>query len=51
MKEHVPKTILVIDDEPSVSGALEMILREAGYEVLIADKIAQAMSILSSRSI
>lgn len=50
MKEQIPKTILVIDDEPSVTGALEIILREAGYEVLVADRIAQAMSILSNRS-
>ena len=50
MKEQVPKTILVIDDEPSVTGALGIILREAGYEVLIADRVAKAMSILSSRS-
>ena len=50
MKEQVPKTILVVDDEPSVTGALEIILREAGYKVVIADRVARAMSILSSRS-
>jgi DNA-binding response OmpR family regulator len=40
VKAQIPKTILVIDDEPSVTGALSVILREAGYEVLIADRVA-----------
>jgi DNA-binding NtrC family response regulator len=29
-------TILVIDDEPSVADALEIILRDCGYEVSVA---------------
>ncbi len=45
-----PKRILVVDDESSVTGALAVILGEAGYDVMIADRIAQAMSILSSHS-
>lgn len=40
----------MIDDEPSVTGALELILCQAGYEVLIAHSIAKATSILSSSS-
>jgi two-component system, NtrC family, response regulator HydG len=41
-----PKKILVVDDEPSVTGSLEMILSEAGYEVLIAPTFAESTRIL-----
>ena len=37
-----PKKILVVDDEPSVTGALELILNEAGYEVLVAHTFADS---------
>jgi DNA-binding NtrC family response regulator len=40
----------VVDDEPSVTGAHEFILGEAGYDVAIADTTAQAVSLLSKRS-
>jgi len=42
-----PKKILVVDDEPSVTGSLEMILTEAGYEVLIAPTFAESTTILN----
>jgi DNA-binding response OmpR family regulator len=42
VKAQAPKRILVVDDEPSVTGALAVILGEAGYDVVIADTIAQA---------
>jgi DNA-binding NtrC family response regulator len=42
-----PKKILVVDDEPSVTGSLEMILSEAGYDVLIAPTLSEATRILS----
>jgi DNA-binding NtrC family response regulator len=42
-----PKRILVVDDEPSVTGSLEMILTEAGYEVLIAPTFAESATILN----
>ena len=42
-----PKKILVVDDEPSVTGSLEMILSEAGYEVLIAQTFAESTRLLS----
>ena len=48
MKAKAPKRILVVDDEASVTGALAVILGDAGYDVPIAGTIAQAMSILSS---
>lgn len=50
VKAHLPNKVLVTDDETSVTGALAVILREAGYEVLIANSVVQARSILSSRS-
>ena len=42
-----PKKILVVDDEPSVTGSLEMILSEAGYEVFIASTFKDSTKILS----
>ena len=41
-----PKKILVVDDEPSVTGSLEMILSEAGFNVLIAASFAASTEIL-----
>ena len=46
MIAHPPKTILVVDDEPSVTGSLELILSEAGYEVLTAHGFASATNLL-----
>lgn len=43
-------TILVVDDDKSVTGALAAILTEAGYETLTTNSLVQAKSILSSRS-
>ena len=41
------KKILVVDDESSITGSLEMILSEAGYEVLTANSFAGSVAILS----
>jgi DNA-binding NtrC family response regulator len=46
-----PKKILVVDDEPSVTGSLEMILSAAGYEVLTANSFAGSVAILSRNSV
>lgn len=46
MIAHPPKKILVVDDEPSVTGSLEIILSEAGYEVLVAQTFADSTKIL-----
>jgi len=43
---HPRKKILVVDDEPSVTGSLEIILNEAGYEVLAAHSFAESTRIL-----
>ena len=46
MITHPPKKILVVDDEPSVTGSLELILSEAGYEALTAHSFADAVNLL-----
>jgi two-component system response regulator HydG len=40
---------LVVDDERSIAGALEIILRESGYEVLTANSVFEATKILRDR--
>jgi DNA-binding NtrC family response regulator len=37
-----PKKIMVVDDEPSVTGSLSLILGEAGYEVLTSHSFADS---------
>lgn len=44
------KRILVVDDEVSVTGALEIIFGEQGYTVETAGTIASAIRLLSKRS-
>lgn len=46
MIAHPRKKILVVDDEPSVTGSLELILSEAGYEVLTAHTVSDAIAVL-----
>ena len=46
-----PNKILVVDDEPSVTGSLELILSEAGYEVLIAQTFSESTKILSETEV
>ena len=40
------RKILVVDDEPSVTGSLELILSEGGFEVLTANSFASSTAIL-----
>ncbi|HLL73523.1 MAG TPA: sigma-54 dependent transcriptional regulator [Pyrinomonadaceae bacterium] len=42
--------ILVIDDESSITGALEMILGEQGYEVQTAASMSEARRLLNGRA-
>lgn len=51
MSAKLPVKILVIDDEISITGSLELILGSAGYEVLIAHSFAGAMSLVGGRSV
>ena len=46
----MPNTILIVDDDRSVTGALSAILTEAGYETSTTNSLVQAKAILSSRS-
>ena len=39
----------MVDDERSIAGALEIILRESGYEVLTANSVFEATKILRDR--
>lgn len=49
MPTDSPYKLLVVDDEVSVTGALELVLKSAGYEVLTAQSIAEATSLMSGR--
>jgi two-component system, NtrC family, response regulator HydG len=46
MSAHVRKQILVVDDEPSITGSLDLILTDAGFGVLTARSFAQSIKIL-----
>lgn len=50
MKRDKQNRILVVDDETSVTGALNIILGESGYEVAIAHTVAQATRFLSAQT-
>ncbi|HXG93634.1 MAG TPA: sigma-54 dependent transcriptional regulator [Blastocatellia bacterium] len=41
--------VLVVDDESSVTGALEIILGDGGYDVKTANTVATALELLGSR--
>src|ERR1043165_1128857 len=51
MIAHPPKKILVVDDEPSVTGSMELILSEAGYEVRTSQTFGEATKILSETQV
>lgn len=46
MIARTPKKILIVDDEPSVTGSLSLILTDAGFEVLTAQSFAESLAIL-----
>jgi DNA-binding NtrC family response regulator len=39
-----PKRVLVVDDEKSITGALELVLGDEGYEVKTAGSVAEAVA-------
>ncbi len=51
MTARVAKTILVVDDEPSVTDSLALILGSAGFEVLTAASFAESASILQQHQV
>ena len=46
----MPASILVIDDEASITNALELVLGDQGYEVRAAGTAAQAEDLLATRT-
>src|SRR5215469_11863140 len=44
-----PKTILVVDDEPTVIGFCQTILKLGGYDALLAHSGEEALNLLRSR--
>lgn len=51
MKAPLPKRILIVDDEEIVTVALDRILSDAGFEVLIAGSLAGSIKVLSVTSV
>jgi two-component system response regulator AtoC len=51
VKTRLLNKILVVDDERSVTGALELILSESGYEVLTAHSVVEATKFLSDHNV
>ena len=47
MIARAPKKILVVDDEPSITGSMELILGGAGFETQTAASFAESTDILS----
>lgn len=51
VKACLPKSILVVDDERSITSALELILSESGFRVLTAHSFAEATKALSDAAV
>lgn len=51
MIAHACRKILIVDDEPSVTGSMEMVLRSAGFEVLTANSFADSITLLKQNSV
>lgn len=47
MRVRLPRKILIVDDERSVTGSLDLILSDAGFEVLTAHSFAESIRVLS----
>ncbi|WP_295996922.1 EAL domain-containing protein [Rugamonas sp.] len=45
------RTMLIIDDEPQVLSALQRLLRQDGYQILVADGAAQAFRLLAEHPV
>ena len=46
-----PKAVLVVDDDGLVRSSLDLLLRRAGYEVVLADDAGRALGEISVRNI
>lgn len=47
----LPKRILIVDDEESMTATLALILRDAGFEVLTAESFAESINILRGATV
>jgi two-component system response regulator HydG len=45
----MPASILVVDDENTITSALELLLRDDGYDIDISSSVAEAQSLLARR--
>jgi DNA-binding response OmpR family regulator len=43
----MPKTVLIVDDEPSIVVALEFLMQKNGYDVLVAYSGEEALEMIS----
>jgi len=44
------KKVLIVDDEPDVSGYLEMLLKDGGYDTVVAEDGAAALDLVRSEA-
>ena len=51
MAARLPRKILVVDDEPSVTDSLELILGGAGFEVFTASSFAESTNLLQQTQV
>ncbi len=51
MSTRHPRKILVVDDEPSVTGSMELILNDAGFDVLTANNYVDSINLLKQHPI
>src|SRR5262249_41313523 len=48
-RAHMTKRVLIADDEPNIVAALEYLLQQGGYEVLVARNGDEALALLDQR--
>ena len=46
-----PPTLLLVDDEPRILAALRRSLRREGYEILTAESVPEALTLLAEHSV
>lgn len=49
--QAIPRTVLCVDDEPSILSALKRLFRSTGHRILTAESGAAALALLESESI
>ena len=51
MTVPLPKRILIVDDEKSITATLDLVLSDAGFEVLTAESFAESIKVLRETSV